>query len=387
MNCLQQGDNFPEVDNFGVARRSGASLKGADSMDEDQLCAVKLANTGDALRPTIMLMKASSSGFSRKVSRRELLIGGVAAALCERGATRAFAAAAQPGTPVSFKVPRDACDCHTHVFCDPQRFPFWSGRTYTPETATVNETHALHHALHVERIVIVNSLVYGTDNSCMVDALRQLGHRARGIALIDDHTSDAQLDALTHAGVRGIRLNFVDLGVPDAAFVRQRFQAAVKRLAGRDWHIQIYSGLSVVEALQDDVMAAPLPIVFDHFAGARASLGVSQTGFSVLLKLIRSGKAYVKISAAYRVSDHPPDYPDVTPLAQALIAANPQRVLWGTDWPHPDSSRRAGRSAFDIAPLLQIDDGRLFNQLPLWAPNENVRRTILVENAARLYGF
>ena len=108
--------------------------------------------------------------------------------------------------------------------------------------------------------------------------------------------------------MRGIRLNFVDLGVPDPAIVRQRFQAAVKRLAGRDWHIQIYSNLSVVEALQDDVMAAPLPVVFDHFAGARASLGVSQPGFDVLVKLIRSGHAYVKISAAYRVSDRAPEY-------------------------------------------------------------------------------
>ena len=107
----------------------------------------------------------------------------------------------------------------------------------------------------------------------------------------------------------------------------------------------------------------------------------------MLLNLVRSGKAYVKISAAYRVSDKAPEYSDVAPLAQALIAANPQRVLWGTDWPHPDSSRVPGRRPSDIAPLLQIDDGRLFNQLPVWAPDESVRTTILVENPARLYGF
>jgi predicted TIM-barrel fold metal-dependent hydrolase len=321
------------------------------------------------------------------LTRRELLVGGLATVLCGGKETLGLTPAAQPTTPVSFEVPRGACDCHTHVFCDPHNFAFWSGRTYTPETATVNETRALHRAIHVQRIVIVNSLVYGTDNSCMVDALRQLGHRARGIALIDDNTSDAQLDALARAGVRGIRLNFVDLGVPDPAIVRERFRAAVKRLAGRDLHIQIYSGLPVVEALHDDVMAAPLPIVFDHFAGARASLGVSQAGFDVLVKLIRSGKAYAKVSAAYRVSNQSPEYSDVTPLAQALISANPQRVLWGTDWPHPDSSRVPGRRPFDVAPLLQIDDGRLFNQLPVWAPDENVRRTILVENPARLYGF
>jgi predicted TIM-barrel fold metal-dependent hydrolase len=221
----------------------------------------------------------------------------------------------------------------------------------------------------------------------MVHSLRQLGRRARGIALIDDRTSDAQLDELGLAGVRGIRLNFVDFGVLDPSIVRQRFQDAVKRIAGRNWHIQIYCGLLVVEALQNDVMAAPLPTVFDHFAGARASLGISQTGFDVLLKLVRSGKAHVKLSAPYRVSDHSPEYPDVRPLAQALIAANPQRVLWGTDWPHPDSSPMPGRGAFDIAPLLQIDDARLLNQLPVWEADANVRRMILVENPARLYGF
>src|ERR1700730_6835813 len=174
----------------------------------------------------------------------------------------AFAAAAQPATPVNFNVPRGACDCHAQVFVDPQHFPFWSGRTYTPETATVNQTRALHSALRVERIVIVNSLVYGTDNSCMVDALRQLGRRARCTALIDHRTSDVHLDELGLAGVGGIRLNFVDFGALDPSIVRQRFQDAVKRIAGRNWHIQIYCGLSVVEALQNDVMAAPLPTVF-----------------------------------------------------------------------------------------------------------------------------
>ncbi len=128
-------------------------------------------------------------------------------------------------------------------------------------------------------------------------------------------------------------------------------------------------------------------MVFDHFAEARASLGTAQPGFNALLELIRAGKAYVKISGAYRISTQAPDYDDVTPLAKALVAANPQRILWGTDWPHPDSSQVPGRQATDIAPLYQIDDGRLFNRLPLWVPDPNVRRTILVENPAKLYGF
>jgi predicted TIM-barrel fold metal-dependent hydrolase len=321
------------------------------------------------------------------LTRRDALVGGVAIALCAQYTQIAEGAASQPATAVNFDIPANACDCHSHIFCDSQRFPFWAGRTYTPEVASVRESLALHRALHLDRIVVVNSLVYGVDNACMLDALRQFGHRARGIALVDDTTSDAELDTLQAAGVRGIRLNFVDLGMPDAAAVRQRFQTAVKKIAGRNWHIQIYSKLPVVEALADAVVTAPVPVVFDHFAGARASLGVRQPSFDVLVNLVRVGKAYVKLSAAYRISEQSPDYPDAALLARALISANPQRVLWGTDWPHPDSSRVPGRNPTDVAPLLRVDDGQLLNQLPFWAPDASLRRKILVENPASLYGF
>ena len=299
----------------------------------------------------------------------------------------ALARAAQPSAAVNFDVPADACDCHTHIFGDPNRFPFWSGRTYTPEIASIEDSLTLHRTLGLSRIVIVNSLVYGTDNSCMADALRHMGPRARGIALIDEATNEGQLDALAAVGVRGIRLNFVDLGTPDAAAMRRRFQAAVTKARARNWHVQIYSQLPVVQALADDVMQASIPVVFDHFAGARASLGREQPGFNVLVGLVRAGKAWVKLSAAYRISERSPKYPDVAPLAQSLISANSRRVLWGTDWPHPDSTRRPNRKPTDIAPLLQIDDGELLNQLPVWAPDESVRRRILVDNPASLYGY
>jgi predicted TIM-barrel fold metal-dependent hydrolase len=134
-------------------------------------------------------------------------------------------------------------------------------------------------------------------------------------------------------------------------------------------------------------MKASVPVVFDHFAGARASLGAGQPGFGVLVDLVRSGKAYVKLSGAYRISDRSPDYPDVAPLARVLISANSGRALWGTDWPHPDSSRVPARNSTDLAPLLQIDDGQLLNQLPLWEPDARLRRKILVETPASLYAF
>jgi predicted TIM-barrel fold metal-dependent hydrolase len=127
-----------------------------------------------------------------------------------------------------------------------------------------------------------------------------------------------------------------------------------------------------------------VPVVFDHFGGAQSALGVDQPGFSDLLALVKSGKAYVKISGAYRASKQGPDYPDAAPLARALIAANAERIVWGTDWPHPNSE---GGSVDRVSPLFQIDDGRLLNQLAVWAPDAGTRRKILVENPVRLYGF
>lgn len=243
----------------------------------------------------------------------------------------------------------------------------------------------MHRALHTDRAVVVNPSVYGTDNSCTLDAVKQLGSSARAIAVIDDMTPEAALDEMDRAGVRGIRINLETSGQGDPAVARQRFQAGVERIKDRKhWHIQVYARLSVIEGAVDLIKAAPMPVVFDHFGGAKAALGVPQPGFETLLKLLRSGKAYVKISGAYRSSTMAPDYPDVAPLAKALIAENPQRVLWGTDWPHP--SQVPGRR-MEVSPLLQIDDGRLFNQLAVWAPEAALRTTILVENPRKLYGF
>jgi predicted TIM-barrel fold metal-dependent hydrolase len=311
------------------------------------------------------------------LSRRDLLIGTLLG----------VAKASQPATPIAFDVPRGACDCHTHVFGDPRQFPFAPTRTYTPEPASVDELLALQRTLHLDRVVIVQPSVYGTDNRCTLDAIARLGRRARGVAVIDDKTTDADLDDMNRRGIRGIRINLETAGQTDPSLARQRFQAAVARVEPRRWHIQIYTRPSIVEALQDAVAAAPVPIVFDHFGGALASGGVEERGFAALTNLVRAGTAYVKISAAYRVSNRPPDYLDAAPLAKALIAANPQRVLWGTDWPHPDSVRTPGRTAADLAPLLQVDDGRVFNQLAAWAPRPAERQIILVDNPARLYGF
>jgi predicted TIM-barrel fold metal-dependent hydrolase len=233
----------------------------------------------------------------------------------------------------------------------------------------------------------VQPSVYGTNNSVTLDAVKQIGVSARGVAVIDDETADADIDAMRRAGIRGLRINFEAGGPPNPDAARQKFESMVARAKAHGLHVQIYTRLSVIESLKDQVMAAPVPVVFDHFGGAQASLGTAQPGFDTLLSLVRAGKAYVKISGAYRSSTQAPDYADVAPLATALIAANAERILWGSDWPHPDSASKPGRAATELAPLFQIDDGRLFNLFATWAPDAALRKTILVENPAKLYGF
>jgi predicted TIM-barrel fold metal-dependent hydrolase len=322
------------------------------------------------------------------VSRRDALLGAFAGAveILRRG-PRAFAVASQPSTPVAFAVPPGACDCHTHAFGDPRRFPFAPARVYTPEPASVEEMRALHRALHMDRVVIVQPSVYGTDNACTLDGIRQLGARARGVAVIDASTPDQALEEMHRGGIRGVRLNLATAGVTDPEVARRRFNDTGERLKGRPWHIQLNTDLAMIDALHAQFAAATVPVVFDHFGGAQAALGTRQPGFETLVDLVRSGKAYIKISGAYRSSTKAPDYADVAPLARALIAANVQRVVWGTDWPHPDSVQVPGRRATDIAPLLQIDDGRVLNQLAIWAPDPATRKAILVDNPARLYQF
>ena len=319
-------------------------------------------------------------------TRRDVLLASIAAGVAIKTRT-VFAKAAQPATAVNFEVPAGACDCHTHTHPDPEKFPFFAGRVYTPELASPEEMAALHKALNMERVVIVTPSIYGPDNSATLFGMKARGATARGVAVIDDKTSESDLDAMGQAGFRGIRLNLATGGVNDPNVGRARFKAAVDRMKARGWHIQLYTNLAMISAIKELLATAPMPIVFDHFGGAQAALGVEQSGFTDLLELVKSGKAYVKISGAYRASKLGPDYPDATPLAQALIATNADRIVWGTDWPHPDSVTPPGKQITDVTPLFQIDDGRLLNQLPVWAPDAATRKKILVDNPARLYGF
>ena len=299
-----------------------------------------------------------------------------------------YARAAQPATPINFDVPAHACDCHTHIHGDVETFPFFAGRVYTPGPASPEEMAALHKALHIERVVIVTPSVYGTDNSSSLFGMKARGATARGVAVIDDKTTEAQLDTMHADGFRGIRINLATDGVNDPDVGRARFTAAIERMKARGWHVQLYTTLSMISAIKDLVLASPVPAVFDHFGGAR---GLARTGAARLCRpdrarQIRQGlcEDFGRLSLVEpraRLSGH-----------GALCA----RTDRGEPGPHRLGHRLAasgfrrtveGRKTTDLAPFYAIDDGRLLNQLPVWAPDAEVRKKILVDNPARLYGF
>src|ERR1700748_236211 len=285
------------------------------------------------------------------LNRRHLLLTSVAAGVT-MSSRPVLAKASQPSTPVNFDVPAGACDCHTHIH-DPAKFPFFAGRVYTPEPASPEEMAALHKTLGIERVVIVTPSVYGTDNRATLEGIKFRGDTARGVAVIDDKTSEADLDAMGKAGIRGIRVNLATSGVNDPSVGRKRLEAALEGVKGRGWHVQCYTNLPLLTNIKDVLASSPVPVVFDHFGGADADKGLEQPGWAELVESVKSGKVYVKISGAYRLSNKGPDYPDSVPFAKALIAANPDRLVWGSDWPHPDSDPKPGKTAMDLAPLQQ----------------------------------
>jgi predicted TIM-barrel fold metal-dependent hydrolase len=301
-------------------------------------------------------------------------MAGAAALL--RPITAAFATASQPRTPVDFDVPAGACDCHIHIIGDAGRFPFAASRAYTPETASVAELRSLHRALHMDRVVVVQPTVYGSDNSCALDAIKQIGPSARGIAVLGGATSKAELDEMHRGGIRGIRIHFENAGPFDPAAVRHHFQAALEQIKGRGWHLEIVASWREVEALQEEVAAAEAPVSFD--LGVLTLAGVDQAGFKALVSLLQGGRTYVNIAGPY-------DTPDYTQIAKPLITANPRRITWGSNWPHV--ARIPGRQITDITPFARADDGRDLNRLHAWTSGAAARKLILVENPARLYGF
>lgn len=290
-------------------------------------------------------------------------------------------------SPVTAAIPPGACDCHVHVFGPARRFPFDATRAYTPGDASIDELLALHAHLGIDRVVIVHPSPYGTDNRIGIDALERIGkHRTRAVAVIDARSTAAELQRLHDAGTRGARANLATTGVgdPDAAW---RILDETARLAApRGWHLQTYTSLDVIDALADKLMTLPVPLVIDHFGGLKAERGLDQPGFASLRRLVASGRAYVKLSASYR-SSALTDAADLAPFTRTLLSDNPDRCVWGTDWPHPGGARRTGPSRDEIEPFQRIDDGAALNRLVSWCGEPTTVKRVLVDNPARLYDF
>ncbi len=275
--------------------------------------------------------------------------------------------------PPGFTLPPGSCDTHCHVLGPASRFPYSEARNYTPPDAPVGDLWKLHDALGIERAVVVQASVQGTDNGAVLDAIARSGGRYRGVAAIDDGFTDGDLETLHAGGIRGVRLSFMQhLGAPpDAA----KIERLAHRIAPLGWHLVLHAGVADVTRNAARLAALPVPVVIDHMAKAPAAAGVGDAGFEALLAVLGEGEFWVKISGADRNSTAAPLFADAAPIAQALIAALPDRILWGTDWPHPNKTA-------DMP-----NDGDLMDLLALFAPDTALRKRILVDNPARLYGF
>ncbi len=288
--------------------------------------------------------------------------------------------------PPTQALPEGSCDCHTHVFGPIAQYPMAPDRQYTPGLALLDDLLRMHDQLGIQRVVIVHPSPYGSDNTCTLDALRALGQRGRGVAVIDAQTSDALLQTLHDAGVRGVRINLETDGIVDPDFAARQVTWAHERVKDMGWHLQLYTNLPVFASLERALDQVSVPVVLDHFARAVAAQGIGQPHFAHLLKRVREGQTWVKLSAPHRISTMP-DGPDTRVIAQALIAANPNRMLWGSDWPHPGAAPGQPRQRDVIEAFNPIDDGRALNRLLEWVQDPLVQKKILVDNPANLYGF
>ena len=286
---------------------------------------------------------------------------------------RILAARNGPSEAVAFEVPRDACDSHVHIVGNPVQFPMSKDRDYTPPPATADEYSQVLKVLNCDRAIIVTPTIYGSDNSATLAAIRLLGPgHARGVALIDESMSPGILGALTEGGIVGMRLFLGGSGRFNPAAWAKRLQARIDLAKKQRWHIQISTPPDVIAALAAQLAASPVPLVLDYFGWAQG--GIAQPGFEAVLSLLKSGHVYVKLAEPYRLSKQAPDYQDLVPVVQALVTANQDRLLWGSGWPHVDSSAPDGRAKTDLSPDLPVDTVHLFNLFATWVRDPETRR-------------
>ena len=276
--------------------------------------------------------------------------------------------------PPKIKPPPGACCTQAHVFGPADKFPYSEGRGYTPPDAGIETYLNLLEILGLDRGVIVHGSAHGSDNRASLDGIARAPDRLRGIAVVDPEISDAALEELDAGGMRGIRLSTMLKGGVGS----EQLAPMADKIRGLGWHIVLHVNDSKeIAELNSTLRNLPVPIVIDHLSRVRGGQGVDYVGFQALLRLMReTDHVWGKISSWYRLTDIGPPYDDMTPIARAMIAARPDRVIWGTNWPHPI-----------LWDHLMPNDGDLFNQFMDWAADDATRHQILVHNPAALYGF
>ena len=307
-----------------------------------------------------------------------LLISTAALDVTARAQSSAAVVPNSTGTEAAkLKAPPNACDCHMHIF-DPARFPLVPNpgdKRTPPANAAVPQYRLLQKRIGTTRVVIVTPRNYATDNRVTADAIAQLGPNARGVAVLHPTVTDAELKKLQDAGIRGIRFS---LGDPSAAVVTpDMIEPLAKRVAGLGWHVQLNVSGEQIVMLADVLRRLPSQIVFDHLGRPPLPGGIQHPSHKIIRELIGQQRAWVKLSGAYLNSTTgPPSYPESTTIARDFAKAAPERLVWGSDWPHPSEANNN-----------KPNDAVLFDLLSEWVPDAAARNRILVRNPESLYGF
>lgn len=271
----------------------------------------------------------------------------------------------------TLKAPANACDCHIHFYDD--RFPAAASATLRPPNATVEDYRLFQGRIGTSRVVIVTPSTYGTDNRPSLEGAAKIGRNARVVAVVDDTVTDAELRRLDGLGVRGIRFNLVQKGATTVEMV----EPLARRVHELGWHIQVHALGDQIVAMESLLQGLPAEIVFDHLGRLPQPAGVEHPAFAAILRLVDQGRAWVKVSGAYHDTKAGPPYADTSAVGKAFVEAAPERMVWGSDWPHPTVKE------LDKKP----DDAVLFDLLAGWAPDERTLHRVLVDNPAKLYGF
>lgn len=274
--------------------------------------------------------------------------------------------------PPKIPFPAGACDCHAHIFGPQDRYPLLPKTHFVPHVNLLPDYLRHLRNLGCARGVLVQPSVYGTDNSLIVEALQSKGFDLRAVAVVAADISDGELEKLHAAGFRGIRINTASatpgLKLADAP----KLAARIKPLG---WHLQFFVNLREMPQMEAELARLPIDIVIDHFARILTADGLDAPPYQALLRLLRRDNCWAKLMGPYFISDALPHYPDIAPFARGMIEAAPDRIVWGSDWPHPSAREK------------MPDDGDLADMLVEWAPDDAQRKKILVDNPRRLYGF